>query len=645
MKSVRQRGFRGWAPPGRRCRAREILGVGLWLVLAAASEVSGAKQVAYIYGDVAADGTIPSGSEAAYDPMLLTDTGSKGCSEFKAMVEGEGYAISQHYDQDTTLDAAFLGQFDVIVFGLHQKLWSSAEKAALDAWIRGGGGILMYSDSAAGGAFNIVGIKNTTGQSAVNNILSAYGMQVTVDQGGGIRAYTSSAGSSNPIVWDQPVFEGEGVSPVAVDPAGGATALIPFDDAYKISGSSLTIDARNITIVNPVWAAVALQEVGAGHVIAIFDRQPMWNNGPGSDIDEEDNREILRRIMRYLARDYGNSQEWIDLGLDGGGAPNLELTYRQWSGGGGQAGYDYAARNNRFAVELSTNLAASGWWRDAGRVETVAVVPETGGETERATVRVLPDPSWPKAFARVAIAPVVALPPLQVDAGMDIHVAETGAAWLEATVSGATTSAWDKASGPGTVIFADGSATQTTATFSAPGTYELSLTAGNGATQAVDTVRVDVVASGDVVIAINCGGSAYVGTNGFQYVADVHFTGGGADQFPGNAVAKTSDDLLYNYGRSKPGFTGYAIPVTNGNHTVYLQFAETFWTSNGSRVFDMTLEGSTVIDDLDLHATAPGKWVAYDRAFPATVADGSLDLVFTASANNPLINGIVVIRE
>ncbi|WP_372809151.1 hypothetical protein, partial [Pontiella sp.] len=277
-----------------------------------------AKTVAYIHGDVAEDGSIPSGTAAPYDQMLLTDTGNKGCSQFKAMVEAQGYAISQHYDQTTTLNAGFLDQFDAIVFGLHQKVWSTAEKSALDLWIRAGGGILMYSDSAAGGKYNVVGINNPVGQNAVNAILSSYGMQVSVDQGGGVRSYTASTNAPNPIIWDHPVFEGEGVSPVAIDPAGSAEALIPLDDAHRIYESkTLAIDPRGISIASPVWAAVAHCRVGNGNVIAIFDRQPMWNNGPGSDINEEDNKEILRRIVRYLARDYGNSSEWLALTAEG----------------------------------------------------------------------------------------------------------------------------------------------------------------------------------------------------------------------------------------------------------------------------------------------------------------------------------------
>lgn len=101
------------------------------LLFTSCCTAAASKNVAYIHGDVAADGAIPSGTAAPYDPMLLTDTGDKGLSQFKALVEDQGYAVSQHYDQATTLDTSFLEPLDVIVFGLHQKTWSAAEKVTL----------------------------------------------------------------------------------------------------------------------------------------------------------------------------------------------------------------------------------------------------------------------------------------------------------------------------------------------------------------------------------------------------------------------------------------------------------------------------------------------------------------------------------
>lgn len=262
-----------------------------WLIV-----VERIRRIAYIYGDIAPNGTIPSGSAEPYDQMLLSDSGSTGLSSFKALVEAQGYSIGQYYDQDTTLDSSFLGQFDVVIFGLHQKIWSETEKAALDTWIRAGGGILTYSDSAAGGYWETVGAQNTVGQTAVNNLIRTYGMEVTVDQADGVRAATVPVGATHPVVEGELTLEGEGVSPIAIDPSGSARSLIDYP--FSVSKT------QNLTFSDPVFSALAFSTVGEGHVMAMFDRQPLWNSGIGSSILEKDNEEILRRIVVFLAGDF-----------------------------------------------------------------------------------------------------------------------------------------------------------------------------------------------------------------------------------------------------------------------------------------------------------------------------------------------------
>ncbi|MEM9282884.1 MAG: DUF5060 domain-containing protein [Verrucomicrobiota bacterium] len=279
-----------------------------WAVL-----VQAAKRVAYIYGDVSEDGDVPSDTKPAYHQMLLSDTGNLGMSIFESTVRLEGYAIESFYDQATLLDSSFLSQFDVIIFGLHQKIWSTSEKSALNAWLQAGGGMLIYSDSAAGGKFNVVGAQNPVGQMAVNNLISAYGMEVTVDQANGVKAYRAGPGAVHPIVSGRPVLEGEGVSPVAVDPNREVINLIPYlnNPDHLVSGSPNVPHQQNLTIVNPEFSALALAHVGSGRVIAMFDRQPFWNNGPGSDIEKRDNLEILRRTMVYLARDLSDPAPFL----------------------------------------------------------------------------------------------------------------------------------------------------------------------------------------------------------------------------------------------------------------------------------------------------------------------------------------------
>lgn len=274
-----------------------------WAILVERSKRD--KRIAYIHGDVAADGTIPSGNVKPYHKMLPTDTGKTGLSHFKSLVEADGYTIDQFYDQETTLNTDFLKDYDIVIFGLHQKIWPSADKAALNKWLQTGGGMLIYSDSASGGKHDVVNVQNSVGQSVVNNLIGDYGMEVTVDQANGVKAFRPGPTDIHPILEGRLVIEGEGVSPVAVDPEGSAIVLIPYidDPDFKVSGNPAIPHQQNLTISDPTFAALALAQVGNGKIMVMFDRQPMWNDGPGSDIEKRDNQEILKRIIQYLGGD------------------------------------------------------------------------------------------------------------------------------------------------------------------------------------------------------------------------------------------------------------------------------------------------------------------------------------------------------
>jgi len=267
--------------------------------------VTQAANIAYIHGDIAADGTLPSGDAVPYDQMLLDDDGNTGLTDFAALVESQGHTINQYYDQDTDLDAAFFSGIDVLIFGLHQKLWSGAEKNRLKNWIREGGGMFIYSDSASGGCFCEVGAQNPVGQTVTNNLIAEYGMQVTVDQANGTKAFRAGPAPTNSLMSDRPELEGEGVSPIAVSLNDQTVEiLIPYNDGPEnfVSGNDALPHTQNISINNPVYAALALKTLNQGHIAVMFDRQPMWNNGPGSSINQRDNKEILRRLMNFLAQ-------------------------------------------------------------------------------------------------------------------------------------------------------------------------------------------------------------------------------------------------------------------------------------------------------------------------------------------------------
>jgi len=257
-----------------------------------------AASIAYIHGRVANDGTVlAEGVGQPFDQMLITDSGDRGVSVFRQLVQAEGHSIDQFRDNGITLNSEFLNRYEVIIFGLHQKLWSASERSALDRWLRSGGGMFIYSDSASGGSFRIVGAQNPVGQTATNNLIAQYGMQVTVDQADGTTAQVVNANTSISGI-NGLVLEGEGVSPIAsARNDSNVEILVP----YIRSRNPLIPHSQNITIADPVYASLALRPVEQGHIVAMFDRQPMWNNGPGSDIEEGDNRAILREVINFLA--------------------------------------------------------------------------------------------------------------------------------------------------------------------------------------------------------------------------------------------------------------------------------------------------------------------------------------------------------
>lgn len=108
-----------------------------------------------------------------------------------------------------------------------------------------------------------------------------------------------------------------------------------------------------------------------------------------------------------------------------------------------------------------------------------------------------------------------------VNAGQDTTVGLAQAAVLNGTVTddglptgSAVTSIWTKVSGSGNVAFADRHAAVTTATFSAPGTYVLRLSATDSQLSRSDDVTVTVSAAGNSAPQVSAGADQNVSVDG-----------------------------------------------------------------------------------------------------------------------------------
>ncbi|MBL7473173.1 PKD domain-containing protein [Robertkochia sediminum] len=135
------------------------------------------------------------------------------------------------------------------------------------------------------------------------------------------------------------------------------------------------------------------------------------------------------------------------------------------------------------------------------------------------------------------------------------------------------------------------------------------------------------------VVQINAGGGQEF-YEGKDFSADQFFTGG---KLYTNTQAQVPAVFQTERTANPPQFS-YNIPVTDGNYTVILYFAEIYWGATGggtggvgSRIFDVTLEGDLVLDNFDIFAEA-GAETILTKSFIVTISDGSIDLFFDASS-------------
>ncbi len=155
---------------------------------------------------------------------------------------------------------------------------------------------------------------------------------------------------------------------------------------------------------------------------------------------------------------------------------------------------------------------------------------------------------------------------------------------------------------------------------------------------------------GATAIRINAGGPA-LNFGGQAFSADAQFSGGKSYE---NAAATVPS--LYKTERSaeSPVSFSYLVPVANGTYLIRLHFAEIYFGAtgggaggNGKRVFDVSLEGNLVLDNLDINAVA-GPQTPLVREFQVQVTDGKVDLFLNASpgvggVNQPKLSALEIL--
>ena len=132
------------------------------------------------------------------------------------------------------------------------------------------------------------------------------------------------------------------------------------------------------------------------------------------------------------------------------------------------------------------------------------------------------------------------------------------------------------------------------------------------------------------------------------FVADRYSTGGTTrtvtNTITTSGVTNAAPQAVYQSERY--GTSTYTIPslTASATYTVRLHFAELYQTASGKRVFNVVINGTTVLSNFDIFAAAGATYKAVVRDFTAIAnASGQIVINFNTVTDNATIEGIEII--
>jgi len=136
-----------------------------------------------------------------------------------------------------------------------------------------------------------------------------------------------------------------------------------------------------------------------------------------------------------------------------------------------------------------------------------------------------------------------------------------------------------------------------------------------------------------------------------SYVADTDFTGGSS--YNTSATIDTSNvtnpapEVVYQNVRYDNTFS-YTIPTysPNTNYSVRLDFAEPYWNAAGQRLFNVSINGTQVLNNYDVYQASGGENKAVSETFNTTSdSNGLIKIDFTTITDNAMVSGIQISQQ
>jgi hypothetical protein len=186
------------------------------------------------------------------------------------------------------------------------------------------------------------------------------------------------------------------------------------------------------------------------------------------------------------------------------------------------------------------------------------------------------------------------------------------------------------------------SGTPTTAGTSSVTVTAKDTTGASGTASFSWTVNSGSTGTGSGGVDISAGGPAAA-----PFVADEDYTGG-ATADTTNAITTTgvtnpAPQSVYQHNRY--GNFTYTIPglTAGASYNVRLDFAEEYWDAAGDRTFNVLINGTQVLTNFDIFATAGAEYKAVAESFTATASSaGAVTIQFVTVKDNAQVNGIEI---
>ncbi|GAB4124058.1 MAG: hypothetical protein Tsb0027_22280 [Wenzhouxiangellaceae bacterium] len=233
--------------------------------------------------------------------------GNHGWGELRQALENAGFSATQitetaENDSGPSVGVAIafqtmdLSQYDVIVFGSNNAVYSTEAIDAVENFIRGGGGALFISDANFGSDW-------ADAPDSDQQFLDRFDLVMNQDQGTYVlrRSDGDFNAPEHPILAGVDAFDGEGVSPIVAMQENHV--LVAAQNSTRVNmppfGNNNQGQSRAVTSLDGVLTVL---QPGLGRLVGHFDRNTFFNlNGAGTSINRFDNMVYAINLFTWLA--------------------------------------------------------------------------------------------------------------------------------------------------------------------------------------------------------------------------------------------------------------------------------------------------------------------------------------------------------